>query len=215
MSAMFYAAMLEYIIGEPQFCETDLNCPKCLRKINRHHAESWHEHLTDELNTLEAGWGNAYVDLIVSSRTRRNLFAHGAAYSDLMQERWKIYDKRTYYGKDITEEGMKKEKEIANEENNLNILERTVRKLLQHVFLIGVVFDIRFTFGRSRLLCRVLSSVLHSLMRKTMAHLVASVHKRPEGATEVIIAYFVTWFIQHRYPLVCHTISSTSVILSF
>ena len=31
----------------------------------------------------------------------------------------------------------------------------------------------------------------------------------------VTLAYFVTWFIQYRYPLVCHTISSTSVILSF
>ena len=135
MSAMFYAAILENIIGEPQFCETDLNCPKCLKKINRHYAESWKEHLTDELNALEAGWGNAYVDPIMSSRSRRHLFAHGAAYSDLMQERWKIYDKRTYYGKDITEEDMKKENEMANEENNLNILERTVRKLLTTRFL--------------------------------------------------------------------------------
>jgi len=32
---------------------------------------------------------------------------------------------------------------------------------------------------------------------------------------EVTFAYFVTWFIQYRYPLVCHTISSTSVIRSF
>ena len=130
MSALFYVAILQNIIGEPGFCETDLKCPKCLRKINRHHSKLWRDHLTDELNALEAGWGTAYIDPIMSSRNRRHLFAHGAAYSDLMQERWKIYDKRSYYGEDITEEDVQRENEMANEENDLNILERTVRKLL-------------------------------------------------------------------------------------
>jgi len=149
MSAMFHVAILESIVGEPSFCETNLNCPKCLRKINRHYTESWQQHLTDELNTLEVGWGNTYIDPIMRSRSRRHLFAHGAAYSDLTQELRKIYDKPTYYGKSITEEDLKKENEVVNEENDLNILERTVRKLLTTRFFNRCGFNIVFGLRRS------------------------------------------------------------------
>lgn len=135
MSAMFYIAILENIIGEPLWCETDLSCPTCQRKIERHYAESWREHLMNELNGLEEGWGNKYINPIMNSRSKRHLFAHGATYSDLTQELWKICDKRYYYSESITEEDMKKEKHLSNEENNLNILERTVRKALITRFL--------------------------------------------------------------------------------
>lgn len=130
MSAMFYAAMLESLVGEPPICKTDLNCPKCLRRINRHHLESWGQHFTHELNKLEMGWGDTYTKPILRARDRRHSFAHGTAYSDFTQELWKIYDKPTYYEESITKEDVMRENELANEKNTLNILERTVRKLL-------------------------------------------------------------------------------------
>jgi hypothetical protein len=138
LSAMVYMAILENIIGEPSLCghQKGEKCPVCTRWLRQHYNKEWVDHFRDGLNALEPGWGDQYARTIMFTRNEmRNPFAHGAAYADVSQGLWKIYDKRDYYGKDVTEEDRSEERRLLDVENSVGILERTVRKALTARFL--------------------------------------------------------------------------------
>jgi len=135
LSATFYLALLESIVGEPPKCDQEFTCIPCNKKLQPHYKIQWREHITLKLNNIETGWGDRYANSIISLRDNRNRFAHGASYKDVSQEMWKIYDKKHYFGKELEEVDMVKEKELSALKDNVEILERTVRKGLVELFL--------------------------------------------------------------------------------
>jgi len=135
VSATFYIAILESILGEPDICCKKFSCEVCGRKLQDHHRQTWRDHLTEKLNLLESGWGDRYMDAIMKLRDRRHKFSHEATYFDMMQQLWNIYDKKYYYGRTFAQSDLEKEERLHLRSESLEILERTVRRCLVQSFI--------------------------------------------------------------------------------
>jgi hypothetical protein len=135
LSATFYFAILEGIIGEPPKCDQEFTCIPCNKKLQPHYKIGWREHLTLKLNDLESGWGDKYTNSIMALRDNRNKFAHGASYRDVSKKLRDIYDKKYYAGQELGETDLVKEDDLSTLRDKIEILERTVRKALIGFFL--------------------------------------------------------------------------------
>ncbi len=95
----------------------------------------WRNPLVSKLNEWESGWGDKYVDSILSLKPNRNRFAHGASYEDVSQKMWALYDKIYYYRQDFDNADKNEEIELSALKDKVEILERTVRKGLVRQFI--------------------------------------------------------------------------------
>ncbi len=96
---------------------------------------NWRNTLVNKLNEWESGWGNKYADYILSLKPNRNRFAHGASYEDVSQKMWELYDKIYYSRQDFDNADRRKETELSDLKDKVEILERTVRKGLVRLFM--------------------------------------------------------------------------------
>ncbi len=135
LSVTFYFAILEGILGEPPKCDQEFTCRPCNKKLQPHYKIGWREHLTLKLNNLESGWGDRFVKSIMELRDNRNHFAHGASYRDVSKKLRDILDKKYYAGQGLNKTDLVRETNLATLNEKIEILERTVRKVLIGFFI--------------------------------------------------------------------------------
>ena len=127
----FYISILESQAGDPPTCSEPLHCNRCGRDIKTHHRTSIERHFIEK-------YGTSFENL----RKIRHRFFHQGEYSSISEELWDIYDQRQRQDTDITtnhpglaQELDKKEETLDDFENEVERLQKIVRKALLESFV--------------------------------------------------------------------------------